>query len=91
MNWSDVMHFTEVTPIDVWNAITRTDFLIPNLYWVPVVMILLILIGSRAHRRRVHRNFQRRQLEEAAAAQRVADADAESERYYEQYGHYPDE
>jgi hypothetical protein len=79
MNWSDVMHFPLVTPIDIWNDITRTDFLIPNVYWVPVFMIVIILFGSRVHRRRVERNRKRRE------------AEAYRKRFYEANGYYPEE
>jgi len=78
-----------VTPIDIWNIITRTDFLIPNLYWVPVFIIVLIVFGSRVHRKRVERNRVRREAEKAA--RRQAEEDHLRAAETEQTGNYYEE
>lgn len=93
MKWGDVMHFPlitpMVTPIDIWNIITRTDFLIPNLYWVPVFIVALIVFGSRVHRKRVERNRVRREAEKAARQQ--AEEDRRRAAEAEQAGNYYEE
>jgi hypothetical protein len=65
LDWSEVMNFPNITPLDVFLWLMRADLYIANVWWIFIGLVVIAALGGRRYRK----NLRRRHDERDAAEQ----------------------